>query len=123
MAILKIWPAVIGNPLLVLVKVFAPVPMATEDFVVPIMRPEPAPCSLIAFQIVTGVDQVNVPAGSVIVSPFNAALCKDCTFAADPSEWCTAPVSGAERALNAPRADRIEKTVSILFRNCICYLL
>ena len=86
MATRKTWPAVIGNPLLVVVKVFAPVPTATEDFVFPIMRPEPAPCSLIAFQIVTGVDQVNVPAGSVMVSPFNAALCKASTFAADPSE-------------------------------------
>jgi hypothetical protein len=36
------------------------------------MRPEPAPCSLIAFEIVTGVDQVNVPEGRVIVSPFKA---------------------------------------------------
>jgi hypothetical protein len=51
------------------------------------MRPEPAPWILIAFEIVTGVDQVNVPAGSVIVSPFTAALCKAFTFAADPSEW------------------------------------
>ena len=76
-----------GNPPLVVVKVFDPVPTATEDFVVPIMRPEPAPCSLIAFEIVTGVDHVNVPAGSVMMSPFNAALCKAFTFAADPSEW------------------------------------
>jgi hypothetical protein len=75
-----------GNPLLVVVKVFDPVPTATEDFVVPIMRPEPAPCSLIAFEIVTGVDHVNVPAGSVMVSPFNAASCKAFTFDADPSE-------------------------------------
>ena len=62
-------------------------PTTTEDFVVPMMRPEPAPCSLIAFQIFTGVDQVKVPGGSVIVSPFNALLAKACTLAADPSEW------------------------------------
>jgi hypothetical protein len=72
----------------VVVKVFDPVPTVTEDFVFPMMRPEPAPCNLMAFEIVTGVDHLNVPAGIVIVSPFvNAALCKACTFAADPSEW------------------------------------
>ena len=86
MATLKVWPTCMGKPLFVVVKVFAPVPTATEDFVVPIMRPEPAPCSLIAFEMVTGVDQVNVPGGSVIVSPSNAVLCKACTFAAEPSE-------------------------------------
>jgi len=76
-----------GNPPLVVVKVFDPVPTVTEDLVFPIMRPEPAPCSLIAFEIATGVDHVNVPAGSVMVSPFNAALCKAFTFDGDPSEW------------------------------------
>jgi len=38
-------------------------------------------------EIVTDIDQVNVPAGTVIVSPFAATLCKLCTLAADPSEW------------------------------------
>jgi hypothetical protein len=33
------------------------------------------------------VFQVNLPVGSVMVSPSNAALCKPCTLAADPSEW------------------------------------
>ena len=75
-----------GNPLLVVVKVFDPVPTVTEDLVFPIIRPEPEPCSLIAFEIVTGADHVNIPAGSVMVSPSDAALCKACTFAADPSE-------------------------------------
>ena len=76
-----------GNPLLVVVKVFEPVPTVTEDLVFPIMRPEPAPCSLIALEIRTGRDHVRVPGGRVIVSPFNALLCKACTLAADPSEW------------------------------------
>ena len=46
-----------------------------------------APCSVIPFVIVRGKVQLNVPAGSVIVSPFDAALCKYCTLATDPSEW------------------------------------
>jgi len=41
---------------------------------------------LIALETVTGADQVKVPAGSVIVSPSNAALCKAWTLAAEPSE-------------------------------------
>jgi len=32
-----------GDPLLVVVKVFEPVPTVMEDLVSPIMRPEPAP--------------------------------------------------------------------------------
>jgi hypothetical protein len=51
------------------------------------IRPEPAPCSLIALKILTGCDHVKVPEGNVIVSPSNALLCKACTLAADPSEW------------------------------------
>jgi hypothetical protein len=73
------------SPLCV-VKVFKPLPTATEDVLRAMIRPEPAPCSLIAFEIVTGVDHVNVPAGSVMVSPFDAALCKAFTFDDDPSE-------------------------------------
>jgi hypothetical protein len=46
----------------------------------------PSPCSVIALEIVTDVVQVNVPAGRVMVSPFEAAFCKACTLAADPSE-------------------------------------
>ena len=46
-----------------------------------------APCSVIPFVIFRCEVQLNVPAGSLIVSPFNAALCKDCTSATDPSEW------------------------------------
>ena len=76
-----------GNPLLVVVNVFCPVPTVIEDFVLPIMRPEPAPCSLIALEILTGRDHVKVPGGSVIVSPFNALLCRAWMPAADPSEW------------------------------------
>jgi hypothetical protein len=34
--------------------------------------PEPAPSSFIALVKFTGVDQVNVPEGRVIVSPFKA---------------------------------------------------
>jgi hypothetical protein len=74
------------SPLCV-VKVFEPVSTATEDVLRAMIRPEPAPCSLITFEIVTGVDHVNVPAGNVIVSPSNALLCKASTLAADPSEW------------------------------------
>lgn len=45
-----------------------------------------APCSVIPFVIFRREVQLNLPAGSVIVSPFNAALCKACTFATDPLE-------------------------------------
>ena len=45
-----------------------------------------APCSVIPFVISKREVQLNVPAGTVIVSPSCAALCKACTFAADPSE-------------------------------------
>ena len=76
-----------GNPLLVVVNVFCAVPTVIEDFVLPIMRPEPAPCNLIALEMLTGSDHVKVPGGNVIVSPSNALLCKACTLAADPSEW------------------------------------
>jgi len=48
--------------------------------------PDPAPCNVMPLLIVTPVAQVNVPTGNVIVSPFNAELCKPCTLAADPSE-------------------------------------
>jgi hypothetical protein len=76
-----------GNPLLVVVNVFCPVPTVIEDFVLLMIRPEPAPCSLIALEILTGRDHVKVPGGNVIVSPFNALSCKACTLACDPSEW------------------------------------
>jgi len=46
-----------------------------------------APCSVIPFVIFRREVQLNVPAGSVIVSPSNAAFCKACTFAAEPLEW------------------------------------
>jgi hypothetical protein len=39
------------------------------------------------FVMVTVVAQKNVPAGSVIVSPSCAELCKACTVDADPLEW------------------------------------
>jgi hypothetical protein len=42
---------------------------------------------VIALEIVTDLDHVNVPAGKVIVSPFTATLCNARTLAADPSEW------------------------------------
>jgi hypothetical protein len=38
------------------------------------IRPEPVPCNLIAFEIVTGVDHVNDPEGSVTVSPVTQRL-------------------------------------------------
>jgi len=45
-----------------------------------------APCSVIAF-VIPGLEvQLNVPAGSVIVSPSCAAFCKACRLAAEPSE-------------------------------------
>jgi len=43
LAIRKKGPAVSGNPALVVIKVFAPVPMVTEDFVFLMIRPEPCP--------------------------------------------------------------------------------
>jgi hypothetical protein len=46
-----------------------------------------APCSVIPFVIFRREVQLNVPAGSVIVSPFFAALCKACTFAREPLDW------------------------------------
>jgi hypothetical protein len=39
-----------------------------------IVEPTPAPCKVIAFVIATPVVHVNIPAGSVIVSPFCAWL-------------------------------------------------
>ena len=51
-----------------------------------IVLPIPSPSSVIALEIVTAVDHVKVPAGRVIVSPFEALFCKAWTFAADPSE-------------------------------------
>jgi len=49
------------------------------------------------FLIVTWLDQVNVPAGIVIVSPALALSWHACTLAADPSELQTeAPQRGAQ---------------------------
>ena len=45
-----------------------------------------APCNVIPFVIVKTEVQLNVPAGSVIVSPSCAALSKACTLASDPLE-------------------------------------
>ena len=67
--ITKTCPGLIGRPPRVVTNVFVPVPIAMADFVSPMMRPAPAPRNLIAFEIVTGVDHVNWPDGSAIVSP------------------------------------------------------
>jgi len=53
------WPGLMDRPARVVVKVFVPVPIVTEDFVLPMILPPPAPINLIPFEIVTGVDQVN----------------------------------------------------------------
>jgi hypothetical protein len=45
-----------------------------------------APCNVIDFVIFRREVHVNVPAGSVIVSPSWAALCKACTLATEPSD-------------------------------------
>ncbi len=87
MAIFKVMPGVIPEIVREVVKVFEPVPTATEDLVSPIMRPEPPPSITMALLIVTGVDQSNVPAGIVIVSPSCAKLsCRYWILAAVPSE-------------------------------------
>ena len=87
MATLKVWPTTIGRPLRVVIKVLGPVPTWTDDLVSPMILPLPEPCSVIALDIVTGVDQVNVPAGSVIESPACAKLsCRYWTLVAVPSE-------------------------------------
>src|SRR5262245_48732201 len=62
------------------------------------MRPEQAPCSLIAFEIVTGEAQLNEPAGIVIVSPFCAWLSwMNCTFPGVPSELYTVAPQRTEK--------------------------
>src|SRR4029453_222296 len=54
------------------------------------VKSEPAPCNVIPLEIVTVVDHVNVPAGSVIVSPFCASLSWIYwTLAAEPSDGQT----------------------------------
>src|SRR5437870_1041490 len=72
------------------------------------VAPIPAPCSVIALLIVKVVDHVNVPAGSVIVSPFNTAFCRPCTLATEPSEWY---VVAPQRRAGKPVQIRINRTI------------
>src|ERR1041384_7840036 len=72
------------------------------------VAPIPAPCSVIALLIVKVVDHVNVPAGSVIVSPFNTAFCRPCTLATEPSDWY---VVAPQRRAGKPVQIRINRTI------------
>jgi hypothetical protein len=72
------------------------------------VAPIPAPCSVIALLIVKVVDHVNVPAGSVIVSPFSTAFCRPCTLATEPSDWY---VVAPQRRAGKPLQIRINRTI------------
>src|SRR6266496_1185157 len=72
------------------------------------VAPIPAPCSVIALLIVKVVDQVNVPAGSVIVSPFSTAFCRPCTLATEPSDWY---VVAPQRRAGKPLQIRINRRI------------
>ena len=72
------------------------------------VAPIPAPCSVIALSIVKVVDHVNVPTGSVIVSPFSTAFCRPCTLATEPSDWY---VVAPQRKAVKPLQIRINRTI------------
>ena len=64
--------------------------MIVASMIVGLLVPAPVivvwPCNVIPFVMFTREVQLNVPIGSVIVSPSDAISCNASTFAADPSE-------------------------------------